>query len=191
MNEDFTAKIQYQSEGKTPDGNPFFTVKQSRGYYEYGERGGIDSIAFILWDSNTEKYALINESKPPRDEIEGRSVKMTTAFGGSIDNNKPYQEICQQEVLEESGYEIPLKNIIFVGETLVSSQMSQMCSLYLVDVTGYQKTKDAEHELDNNEFIGNSVKWLDRNELISNCDWKSITIMCCSEKYRRKRIEND
>ena len=185
--ENFDAEIQYQSKGTTPAGDPFMTVKKARGYYEYAERGGVDSVAFVLLKNDIDCWGLINESKPPRDEIEKERVMMTTAFGGSCDDKSltPHQ-ICKIEVEEESGYEVSDERIHFVGETLVSSQMSQMCHLFLVDVRGLTKTKKAEYEnsvseiqakKDENEFSKNSVVWMDEEDLIENMDWKSITIM--------------
>jgi hypothetical protein len=181
-----TSEIMYESNGKTPNGKPFLTVKKARGYYEYSERGGQDSIFFVLYDRDTQKWALINESKPPMDEREGKRVQMTTAFGGSIDmNDYTPQEICQVEVLEEAGYEVPLERIMYVGKTLVSSQMSQIAYGYLVDVTGIEKTHKTEFEhdvtpeqaaKDATEFSRNSVVWMSDNELIENSDWKSIFI---------------
>ena len=187
MENSHKAEIKYQSNGKTPAGDPFVTVKVARGYYEYLERGGVDSISFILYNGDTKQFGLIYESKPPRDEIEGWEVKMTTAFGGSIDmsENHTFQDICQTEVAEESGYEVPLDKIISVGKTLVSSQMSQMTEGFLVDVTGIEKTLEAEYEKQIpkdeikpgvNEFAGNKVVWFDADELMDNNDWKSIWI---------------
>jgi hypothetical protein len=181
------SKTLWESEGKTPNGKPFFAVKQARNYYFYGERGGIDSIFFILYDKHDEIWALIEESKPPRDEQENSKVMMTTAFGGSIDmDGKNPKEICQIEVLEESGYNVPMDRITYMGETLVSTQMSQMAKGYFVDVTDISKTQKAEYEIDvsesqnikdPDEFSRNSVKWLSTSEVIENSDWKSIFIV--------------
>lgn len=181
------AEVVYESKGCTPAGHPFMTVKRARGYYEYAERGGKDSIAFILYDANTEQFGLIYESKPPLDERTGEQTMLTTAFGGSIDmgDNISYQEICQTEVREEAGYEVPLENIRSVGQTLVSTQMSQMCEGFLVDVTDIEKTLKAEYELDPsemqdakdpNEFSKNKVEWFSIAQLMNNNDWKSIWI---------------
>jgi len=184
--EKHTAEVMYESEGKTPNGIPFMTVKQARGYYCYSERGGVDGIAFILFNNDTKKFALIYESKPPMDERENKEVRMCTAFGGSIDvDGMTPKEICQMEVQEESGYIVPLDKIHKCGTTLVSTQMSQLAHGYLVDVTGINKTEKAEYELDvseaqnekdANEFSGNRVDWLDADELMENNDWKSIWI---------------
>jgi hypothetical protein len=174
------AEILYKSKGTTLAGDPFLTVKKARDYYEYSERGGRDSIAFVLYDKNTDKFLLINESKPPLDEASGELVKLTTAFGGSLDNpDVSKEDIVQQEVLEEAGYKVHMNNIHFVGETMVSTQMSQMCYLYLVDVTNTEKTHKAEYETEdkNNEFNGNSVHWMSTEDVVDNQDWKSIFIM--------------
>ena len=180
------AEILFQSDEKNHNGDSFFTVKRAREYYIYGERVGQDSIFFVLLDRNTNKYALISEAKPPLDERENTKVMLTTAFGGSIDmDDKTPKEICQIEVLEESGFEVPMDRITYVGKTLASSQMSQMALGFLVDVTGINKTQKAEYEVgisdgqaakDPDEFSRNSVIWMSSSELIENSDWKSIFI---------------
>ena len=181
----FTPVIKYSSKGKTPKGDPFMRVKEARKYYQYASRGGIDSIAFILFDNSTKLFQLINESKPPLDERLQMKARLTTAFGGSIDMDVSPEEICLVEVEEETGYEVTLNRIYPMGETMVSTQMDQMCKLYLVDVTGLKKTKDAEFEKeltkeqaskDATEFIGNSVHWMTYSEVLENQDWKSIFI---------------
>ena len=179
------SEIMYESKGKAPNGEPFLTVKKARGYYEYSERPGKDSITFILYDEDTNQFGLIYESKPPMDERMGEKVMMTTAFGGSIDMEHTYQEICKIEVLEESGYDVPLDRITSVGTTLVSTQMSQLMEGFLVDVTGIKKTHQAEYEVsseeqdakDPDEFNRNRVVWLGSEEVMQNDDWKSIYIM--------------
>jgi len=171
-------KIMYQSKGKSPNGEPFLTVKQARGYYEYAERAGKDSIGFILYDKNQNKYAMIYESKPPLDESTETLAMGITAFGGSLDMNKNPIEVCQIEVEEESGYEVPIDNIHYIGKTLVSSQSSQLMLGYLVDVTNIKKTKKAENETSLSvEFNKNKVMWMSEEELFSNSDWKSIFIL--------------
>ena len=185
------AEILFQSDEKNHNGDSFFTVKRAREYYIYGERVGQDSIFFVLLDRNTNKYALISESKPPLDERENTKVMLTTAFGGSIDmKNKTPKEICQIEVLEESGFNVPMDNIHYMNSTLVSTQMSQMALGFLVDVTDIRKTQKAEYEQDvsdtqtikdPDEFSRNSVKWLTRDEVIQNGDWKSIYIVATAE----------
>ena len=173
------AKTLWESDGKTPDGNPFISIKQARGYYNYASRGGQDSVFFILYDRNKGQFALIKEAKPPLDERLGESALLTTAFGGSIDSEDSYPEIVQTETLEEAGYEVPLENIHYMGSTLVSSQMDQIANGYLVDVTNIEKTQTAEYEQANatEEFVNNEVIWMDYQKVMNNSDWKSIFLM--------------
>lgn len=186
----FKAEIMYESEGKAPNGDAFLTVKKARGYYEYSERPGMDSIAFILYNREKEEFGLIYEAKPPLDERLGEKSMLTTAFGGSIDMSKTYREICQVEVLEEAGYDVPLNKIYSIGTTLVSTQMSQMLEGFLVDVTGLEKTHKTEFEVkmdnvqeekDPDEFSHNKVVWMSAGEVFDNCDWKSIFILSVAD----------
>lgn len=193
---DHKAETIWKSKETTPNGKPFMTIKKARGYYYYAERGGVDSIAFILYDKDTGLIGLISESKPPLDEIFNTRKMLITAFGGSLDvDNKSPDEICQMEVLEESGFSVPMDNIVCVGTTLVSSQMSQGCIGYIVDVTGLVpgeteadiQNKEQE-EKDPYEFSQNSVVWFTDEELMVNNDWKSIWIFAKSWHSAMKEV---
>ena len=176
----------WESSEKNFNGDSFISIKKSRDYYMYAQRAGVDSIAFILYDKNIDKFALIKESKPPLD-TNGYLASLITAFGGSIDMEKTPQEICQIEVVEESGYEVELSKIHFVGETLVSTQMSQICKLFVVDITNKSKTKKAEYEIES-KHSQDRVVWLDRDEIMENGDWKSIYIL--SQMLHLKKLLN-
>lgn len=131
--------------------------------YFYAERLGKDSVAFVLWNSNTGKYGLINEYKPPIDK------HLITAFGGSIDKRvTTLEEIVLQEVLEEAGFKVCYSDITYLSKIFVSTQMNQFCHLYLVDVS------DAE-------FLGrqeeDEVVWKAERDIYSLSDWKSICII--------------
>ena len=174
---DYKAEVMYESKGKTPSGQPFMTVKKARNYYEYAERGGVDSVAFILFDNNKKEFALIDESKPPLDERLQTRAMLTTAFGGSLDKDISLIETVKEEVKEEAGYEVQEDRIHETGMTLVSSQMSQYCWLYLVDVTDLKKTHQTEAETSKSEeFKRNSVIWMSYSDILENQDWKSIFI---------------
>jgi len=176
----------WESSEKNFNGDSFISIKKSRDYYMYAQRAGIDSIAFILYDKNIDKFALIKESKPPLDR-DNYLASLITAFGGSIDMEKTPQEICQIEVVEESGYEVELSKIHFVGETLVSTQMSQICKLFIVDITNKSKTQKAEYEIES-KHSQDRVVWLDRDEIMENGDWKSIYIL--SQMLHLKKLLN-
>ena len=176
-----TPAVLFESEGKADNGQPYLTVKQARNYYNYSERAGVDSIFFILYDESSDKpFGLINESKPPLDERLNTHAMLTTAFGGSIDMDGTPASITRVEALEEAGYDVPEESILFVGSTLVSSQMSQIAHGFLVNVTGIAKSQATESEGPeaSDEFSRNSTIWMDEAELIANSDWKSIFVYC-------------
>ena len=180
------AEILWESQERNPNNNePFFVVKRSRDYYIFGQRAGIDSIAFVLIDTDKEKVGLIYESKPPMDERHNEKHMMITAFGGSMDmEGKEPIEICKTEVIEEAGYDIKLNDIVSFGSTLVSSQMNQMCHCFAVNVTGLKASQteadiknEAQESKDPDEFIHNKVIWMSLEEVMQNNDWKSIFII--------------
>ncbi len=161
-------RVLYESEGKALNGQPFLTVKEARGYFVYAERAGINSIAFIAYDRTTKMFGLIAEDKPPLDEMWNYPQRRITAAGGSLDIDKSPAEICRIEVLEEFGFDVDRNFIHCVGKTLVSSQMSQMCLLYLVDVTGLEAGESEE----DNELV-----WRTYEDVMALEDWKSQYII--------------
>jgi len=135
-----TPTTQYESPSKAINGQPYITINQARGYYQYATRAGTDSIFFILHDGNSDKpFGLINESKPPLDHRLGKPAMLTTAFGGSMAAETTPQQITITEVLEEAGYVVTDEQVHFVGSTMVSTQMDQIAHGFLVDVTDIPK----------------------------------------------------
>ena len=183
-NNPFKPEVVWQSPETTPNGKPFMQVKKARGYYYYAERGGRDSIAFILYDQKSGLVGLISESKPPLDEVFKEKHMRITAFGGSIDmDGKTPDEICQIEVFEEAGYKVDMERILCVGTTMVSTQMNQGCIGYIVDVTDLEPgmteadLMNEEQQLkDPDEFNHNKVVWCNDDDVMHNNDWKSIWI---------------
>ncbi len=181
-----TIETLWESKEKNHNGDAFLCIKKSRDYYVYAERLGRDSIAFVLYDKEREKFGLIKESKPPLDGEDFRAY-LVSAFGGSIDMDASTQKICQIEVEEEAGYEVPLKSIVSLGKTFVSSQMSQTCELFVVDVTDIPKTKIAEWE-ESKTLEPDEVRliWMSKDEVMANMDWKSVFVVSQME-YRGVR----
>jgi hypothetical protein len=164
----------WTSPAKNENGVPFYSVKQTDNWYVFGERLGVDSVAFILYDKTTGLYGVINELKPPL----GTDVYKTTAFGGSLDKDLLLEEIVTEEVKEEAGYTVIPNCISYCGKVLVSTQMNQMCHLYHVDVTGLPL---GERDLQEGEH-GSTVQWITEGELYALEDWKALTILT---KYKR------
>lgn len=169
--------------------------------YQYAERLGVDSIAFICYDPILEMFLLNNEYKPPVDMF------ITGAFGGSIDKNKGLRDIVVDEAKEEAGFVVEANSGIYgvweVGKVLVSTQMNQFCYLFLVSV---DRKKQAEREPENAIEAMAKTVWMREDEIAGLEDWKAITIVARAkrtgvfeqideakwqivEKYMRMRME--
>lgn len=147
-----------------------FIKVYKKGEFTYAERLGKNSVAFVLYDSNRANcYGVIHESKPPIDKF------LTTAFGGSLDDNaKTLKDIVKAEVLEEAGYKVKKKHIHKLGNVLVSTQMNQFCHLYMVDIT---KSKHVGATTTDPTELLAEVKWLKWSSIIKLQDWKAQTII--------------
>jgi hypothetical protein len=136
--------------------------------YQYAERRGIDSVAFICYDIDSKKFLLNREFTPPTGEF------MTRAFGGSIDKVKGHIDIVIDEVHEEAGYKVDSCDIFRLGSCFVSTQMNQNCYLYLVIVCDKKKIgRKPENQIEKMA----SIVSLTPEEIIRNNDWKAITIL--------------
>ena len=159
--------IEYESDGG------WLTVKDHLGY-KYSERLGIDSVAFVLFDRNTngtKRIGLIKEIKPSINRM------MISAFGGSIDKEIYKQDLrllVQEEVKEESGFDVTLDDIKYYGKVLVSSQMNQFCYLFGVSVN---KEEQGEKTTTNPAELNAEVLWFELPEIPNLEDWKAITIV--------------
>lgn len=148
-----------------------YSVKDPQNHvngYQYAERLGINSIAFICYDRKTKMFLLNNEYKPPV------NAKLLGAFGGSIDKDKTHQQIVVDEVKEEAGFEVSHADIVFMGGYFVSTQMNQFCNLYLVYV---DRAKQGERQPENKIEAMAIPTWMTEDEIMRAMDWKAITII--------------
>lgn len=142
--------------------------------YQYAERLGVDSVAFICYDKKTNKYLLNEEYTPPTNEF------LIRAFGGSIDKNKTKVKIVIDEVREEAGFDVKEEDVVSLGRAFVSTQMNQYCYLYLVNV---DKTNQKERHPENAIEAMAKTKWLTEDEIVNGEDWKAITIVNKMKRY--------
>ena len=136
--------------------------------YQFAERLGVNSVAFICYDKQTGKFLINKEATPPLGDF------LLRAFGGSIDKSKSYKQIVQDEVREEAGYSVKLSNIKEVGKSFVSTQMNQYCYLYLVFVNDKQKVERQPET--KTESLSHPV-WISEDKINNGDDWKSIAIL--------------
>jgi len=153
--------------------NPWLKVKRAGGYF-YSERKGVDSIAFILIAVNASddrRIGLIHEWKDPISSF------LTTAFGGSIDDEKYHNDLrtlVKDEVLEESGFDVGFESIKYHGNVMVSTQSNQFCHLFSVEV---DKLQQGERTTTNPTELRSSVSWLTMLEISTLEDWKAQAII--------------
>ena len=159
--------------------NKYLNIKEVRdpenhiNGYQFAERLGVDSVAFICVDKKRQAMFLLNhESKPPIGPF------LTTAFGGSLDKEKCAEEIVMAEVKEEAGYVVRLTDIKFLGKQFVSTQMNQFCYLYLVFV---DKDNVEERAPENALEASAEPVWWSRNAVMDSQDWKAIAIIAKAE----------
>ena len=137
--------------------------------YQFAERRGTDSIAFICYDKSTKRFLLNCEFTPPNGQF------MERAFGGSLDKDgKDHIQIVMEEVEEEAGYKVSGDDIKYVGHCFVSTQMNQQCYLFLVFV---DDSKKVERKPENLIESLATPTWRDEQQIINGDDWKAITII--------------
>jgi len=153
--------------------NNWLKVKRAGGYI-YSERKGVDSVAFVLIAINAadeRRIGLINEFKDPIQDF------LTTAFGGSIDNEKYHKDLrllVKDEVIEEAGFDVSFNQIEYHGKAMVSTQSNQFCHLFSVEV---DKMKQGDRTTTNATELKSTVTWLSMSEIKQLDDWKSQTII--------------
>ena len=168
-----------RTEEKITD-NKFLNIKQVKypekhvGCYQFAERLGVHSVAFICIDNDSKQFLLNKEYKPPIDQF------VLGAFGGSIDKEKSLKQIVVDETREEAGFEVDESNIYYLGKVLVSTQMNQFCYLFLVKVN---KKDQQERQPENAVEAMATVEWVSWcSDLYENMeDWKPLAIVIKSQ----------
>jgi len=157
--------------------NRFLNIKQvvdpSKGVrgYQFAERAGTDSVAFICYDKESREILLNKELKPPVDEF------ILGAFRGSIDKDKSFEQIVIGEVREEAGFIVGEEDVKFLGKVMVSTQMNQFCHLYVVTI---DKKTQREREPENAVEALATTEWvnyLEVGKIARLEDWKPLAIL--------------
>ena len=158
--------------------NKFLNIKEvvdkenGVGGFQFAERRGVDSVAFICYDKAAELFLLNTEYKPPI------NMFLKGAFGGSFDKAKEPIDIVIDEVKEEAGFTVTKKDVYMVGKVMVSTQMNQFCYLYIVFVDK-DKQEDKKPQ-DKIEALAKTT-WDVEMDLYTLEDWKPITILAMAQ----------
>jgi UDP-sugar diphosphatase len=69
-----------------------------------------DSIAVLLYETDTDSFILVRQFRPPVFLHNGDGFTYELC-AGLLDKDKPLAEIAREEILEETGYEVPLADL--------------------------------------------------------------------------------
>ena len=171
LEENLQNSIVYQT-SKMKGSEPWLTVYSQHkqdddpddGYF-WVKRGGTDSVAFLLYDSDLKKYGAIKCFHGPTKTWQVR------AFTGSLDKpEKSLEEILKDEVIEEAGYEVDSDRIRDLPGYYVGHNTDEKVNLYVVDITGMErKTPEFENDFEENT----EIYWMSGTSMIRKSpDWK-------------------
>lgn len=153
--------------------------------YQYAERKGVDSVAFVCIDRNKKsklRFLVNREFTPPNGKF------MYRAFGGSMDKNKNETDIVIDEVLEEVGYKVDGTRVYYMGKCFVSTQMNQTCYLYMVDITDLVSVgREPENKI---EAMAEPT-WVSVTDILNGDDWKSIAILCKGKLFQQEELYHE
>lgn len=185
---DFVRKLKHFPVFLSPGSKKYITVKRignsqpDPSDYYYVERAGVDSVAFLLLDRlhflpdqktsyPTMVYQVLTQWHGPTNKFR------TGAFTGSLDKDKPLNEIVADEVNEEAGFFLNGQHdrIIFMRSCILCGNSNETVHLFLVDITGLsQQPRPAE-----NIFEANTQRtWMTQQQIFSETeDWKAHMIV--------------
>ena len=167
--------VVYQTE-KMKGSEPWITVYSQHdsetdpkdGYF-WTRRGGKDSVAFLLYDKEKERYGAVKCYHGPSHTWQVR------AFTGSLDKDKSKEDILKDEVREEAGYTVDSDSVKELPSYYLGHNTDEKVTLYVVDITGLEREiPDFENDFEKNS----EIYWLSDTGLIRKSpDWKVVTIL--------------
>lgn len=159
--------------------NKFLNIKEIRdpdnnvNGYQFAERLGVNSVAFIGYSPSDNEFLVNKEYKPPISNF------ITGAFGGSMDKDKSPTDIVIGEVREEAGFEVEKNDVKYLGRVMVSTQMNQFCFLFLVIL---DKKNQKEKQPENAIEAMAKTKWVKEEDIYRMEEWKPITIVALAKE---------
>lgn len=70
-----------------------------------------DSVSILLWHVDKQAFVLVKQFRPPVLNANKTDGMMYELCAGIVDKNTTKIQIVKEEILEECGYDVPLKNI--------------------------------------------------------------------------------
>ncbi len=70
-----------------------------------------DSVAILLYHKEKQSFVIVKQLRPPIFNMDKADGYMYELCAGIVDKELSNKEIAKEEVLEECGYDVPLKNL--------------------------------------------------------------------------------
>jgi len=101
-----------------------------------------DSVSILIYHIEHKEFILVKQFRPAVyvNNKEGMSIELCA---GIVDKNLTLQQIAQEEIEEECGYKVPLKNIMNITSFYTSVGFAgSKQTLYYVEVNENMKVSD-------------------------------------------------
>lgn len=151
----------------------FLSLKKNVDFI-YAERSNVDSIAFILFATNTDDIYRIGMTYELQPSI-GKSI--IKAFTSSIpfdqyDND--LNELVKEQVFIQSGFKVTNDEIEYLGKSFVSSKMSEYCHLFGITVNKLNQQIKTTTDI---RKSNSAIHWSNIDDLKDLEDWKAQIIV--------------
>jgi len=83
-----------------------------------------DSVSIVLWQKDKRELIIVKQFRVPVLNANKKNGMMYELCAGLVDKNLSNKEIAKEEILEECGYDVPLKNIQKVSSFYTAVGMS-------------------------------------------------------------------
>ena len=83
-----------------------------------------DSVSIVLWQKDKRELIIVKQFRVPVLNANKKDGMMYELCAGLVDKDKPQVQIAKEEILEECGYDVPLKNIQKVSSFYTAVGMS-------------------------------------------------------------------
>lgn len=119
-------------------------LKETKTGFQYLERKGRDSIAVLLLRIENNKLECLIRKQPLCALLDDLS-DFAFALGncpitGSLEIKEDPKKCTVREIKEEAGYDVPEKNLSYVGSYIVGTQTNEKCYMYIANVTDLTNT---------------------------------------------------
>ncbi len=102
-----------------------------------------DSVSVLLYHKEKDAFVIVKQLRVPVLYMNKTNGEMHELCAGLVDKNKPIKQIAKEEVFEECGYDVPLKNIQKVSSFYTSVGMSgALQTLFYAQIDSTMKIND-------------------------------------------------